>query len=678
MIVTVGGLRAGARGYRFRAELRQRRWAWVGVAAVIGLSAGLVLALVAGARRSDSAIERFVDGANAHEDLVISGIPGTFDFAAVDLDRVAGLPGVADSQEAIVLAGAGRTEDDLLIDSSTVNFLADPSGRIGRELNRFKVLDGRLADPDDPHEVVAAFRAAETFDLEVGSTLDVNMLDEQELQGIFGGQTTFDELSTAEPRERFEVVGVVVEAGGLAPPAPDDTTTLWLTPAAADRFGSSSIVQTLLVQLEGGPESEGAFLDDLERLGGGQPVLTISTPDDAANADRGLRPIVRALALTALLLAVVTAFVVGQVLSRQASAEAGDDPALRALGWTTRDLLRIRTTKALVIGFASAVMAVVTAIALSPLFPLGLARIVEPDPGVDVDGAVLVVGAVGVLVLVAGLASLTGWWDLRRATRRALRRPSRLVGAVSQSGAPPPIAVGTSLAVQAGDAGSAPPVVSAGATVALGLGTVAAVLAFMASLGHLTDTPTLYGWNWDIELGQEFSTELEDADVAWLGDDPAIEALAVGTTASLTVGEERIDAYAVDDVVGAIEPSLLSGRRAEGPDEIVVSPDVGDVGDDVTVQFAGQAADLEIVGHAAVPRAQALLTFEGLQRIAPESPRQTALVVLRDGADQQAFVDRAVERARLHRPGHRHARAAGRPRELRPGRRGARRGGRLR
>src|SRR5205085_5607056 len=131
------------------------------------------------------------------------------------------LPGVADSQEATVLGGAGRTDEGRLIDSSTVNFLVDPSGRIGHEFDHFKVLDGRLADPDEPNEVVAVFRAAEAFDLEVGSTIDVNLLDGEELGGIFSGATDFEEQSTVEPRERLTVVGIAVEAGSLAPPAPD-------------------------------------------------------------------------------------------------------------------------------------------------------------------------------------------------------------------------------------------------------------------------------------------------------------------------------------------------------------------------------------------------------------------------------------------------------------------------
>jgi len=65
------------------------------------------------------------------------------------------------------------------------------------------------------------------------------------------------------------------------------------------------------------------------------------------------------------------------------------------------------------------------------------------------------------------------------------------------------------------------------------------------------------------------------------------------------------------------------------------------VGDVLAVQFGDARADLEVVGQAAVPRSEAMLTFEGLRQLAPRTGRQTALVELEDDADLQAFVDRA-------------------------------------
>ena len=65
------------------------------------------------------------------------------------------------------------------------------------------------------------------------------------------------------------------------------------------------------------------------------------------------------------------------------------------------------------------------------------------------------------------------------------------------------------------------------------------------------------------------------------------------------------------------------------------------MGSQVSAEFAGEVTELEIVGHAALPRAEAMLTFETLQRVVPDAARQTALVELRRGADREAFTDEA-------------------------------------
>ena len=280
------------------------------------------------------------------------------------------------------------------------------------------------------------------------------------------------------------------------------------------------------------------------------------------------------------------------------------------------------------------------AVALSPVFPIGLARIAEPDPGLDVDRTVLGIGVL-VVVLVASLLAASALWSERhRSPTRAARRSSRAVSLLTGAGAPPEVVTGTGLAMQPGPRGSGT-VRAAVATVALGLATVIAVVGFMASLDHLTGTPALYGWNWDVELGQEFSDALTREDIAWLNDNPDVTALAVGSSVNLDLGGRRVNAYAVDDVVGTVEPSLLAGRPAEDVGEVVVTPDLGAVGSELSAEFGGEVTELEIVGHAALPRAEAMLTFETLQRVVPDAARQTALVELREGADREAFTDDA-------------------------------------
>ncbi len=640
-----GGSASSVR-YRFAADLRHRRLAWLGIAVIIGLSAGVVIALVAGARRSDTAVDRFIEYADPQEHLVISGIPTVFDFAEVDVDEVAELPGVADSQRIGVLSGAGRTDGGLLVDSGNVNFLADAGGRVGTTFSRFKFLDGRPADPADPREIVAVFRTAEAFDLEVGSTIDMNFFDQDELRQVFTpleeGGSTFAALSTEEPLERLEVVGIVVSAGEMAPPEGDATTSIWMTPAAAEEFGDSELVQTVLVDLEDGAAGSRAFLERVESLGGGRPVYSTSTAEDAAVADEGVTPVVRALFLAAALLGVVTVLVAGQVLARQAATESGDDRTLRALGWTRGDLLRLRVAKASMIAAVAALTASVVAVALSPVFPLGLADLVDPDRGVRVDGVVTMVGFVAVVVAVALLSAVTGWWQLRRSVEGAVSRPSRIVGAVTTAGAPTPLVAGTAMAFQSPARGTPAPVWAAAGTMVLGVSTVIGVLCFMASLGRLTETPRLYGWTWDVAIGQEFSPELSFADLRWLREAPEVDALAIGTKARFETDRGPVEVYAVGGELGGLEPSLIDGRAARGLGEAVVTPELGDIGDRLTARFAGVQTDLVIVGHTAIPAADAVVTFETLRELAPESARQIALVDLRPGADADAFVDRLV------------------------------------
>ena len=76
-----------------------------------------------------------------------------------------------------------------------------------------------------------------------------------------------------------------------------------------------------------------------------------------------------------------------------------------------------------------AAVAVVVAVAASPIFPLGLGGEAEPDPGVRVDGLVLGLGAVAVVFVIAGRALLTAWSQVRAARRPRRAAPADAVAA---------------------------------------------------------------------------------------------------------------------------------------------------------------------------------------------------------------------------------------------------------
>ena len=58
---------------RFRSEARWRWRGWLALAVLVGVGGGAVLGIVAGARRTDSAYERFVAESSPADYLVASG-----------------------------------------------------------------------------------------------------------------------------------------------------------------------------------------------------------------------------------------------------------------------------------------------------------------------------------------------------------------------------------------------------------------------------------------------------------------------------------------------------------------------------------------------------------------------------------------------------------------------------
>ncbi len=68
---------------------------------------------------------------------------------------------------------------------------------------------------------------------------------------------------------------------------------------------------------------------------------------------------------------------------------------------------------AVAVALGGAVLALVVAVAASPLLPVGLARLAEPDPGVSVDGVALGTGLVATVVLVMTMAGVAARWSSR-------------------------------------------------------------------------------------------------------------------------------------------------------------------------------------------------------------------------------------------------------------------------
>ena len=115
----------------------------------------------------------------------------------------------------------------------------------------------------------------------------------------------------------------------------------------------------------------------------------------------------------ALLAAIAGLAVIAQALSRQAGVETETYRTLSALGFGSNGLIELGLVRAFAIGCAGAVGAMLVAFALSPLAPVGEARVAEPDTGLAFDGVVLGLGA----VTIAFVVLLLGLWPALRESR---------------------------------------------------------------------------------------------------------------------------------------------------------------------------------------------------------------------------------------------------------------------
>src|SRR5207302_2764579 len=128
-----------------------------------------------------------------------------------------------------------------------------------------------------------------------------------------------------------------------------------------------------------------AHLAELNRSTHGGLGIEFSQPQQTAGVQQATRTQAISLWALAILLAIAGLAIFSQALARQAFLESVEYPRLRAIGVSPRQLWAVGTIRACVIGIVGATVATGVGLALSPLFPVGIARIAEPHPGFALD-----------------------------------------------------------------------------------------------------------------------------------------------------------------------------------------------------------------------------------------------------------------------------------------------------
>ncbi len=662
--------------YRFRATLRHRLGGYVALAVLVGLIGGIAMASMTAARRTDSSYPDYLASTNPSGLIIQPNSNGSQAETAAQAYRVyeqlltelRHLPHVrglatADAYNAALLTPRGGFGTVLF---TQVQLVASSDGMFASQ-DRLTIVQGRKAVR--PDEVVATSRAAATLHLHAGSRLRIGIWADSSHAGLPPIYRKLDLTVTGIGVVSTQVVQDDIDA---------DRTGFLIGTPALDRELMPCCYATSYVglRLTGGGRYDAVVGQDYVNLtstspyfaGGAAQLLQLlevyNTSAIEAAAQRAIRPEAIALGVFGLIAGLAALIIGAQSISRQLRAAGDDAEILRALGAGPAAATADGVLGILAAVVAGALLAVAIAIGLSPFSLFGPVRQAEPGRGIYLDWTVLTLGALGLVLVLGGVAAVTGY---RQAPHRAAarQRPAGRGSAVVRAGLGAGLGAagvaGLRFALEPGRGRTAVPVRSVLTGAVLAVIVVTATLTFGASLSYLVSRPALYGWNFSYAL---YSTD------GWGPFPPSLttpllrrDRLVAASTGVyfLTV---QVDQQTVPAILSptrpAIGPRILSGHGLDGPGQIVLGPATlaqlhKQVGDQVTVQLGPVIRDarLRIVGTAALPALGDTLGIHpslstgailptgvvspaALNEAGPDSGPNAILIRLRPGVSQAA------------------------------------------
>jgi hypothetical protein len=482
--------------------------------------------------------------------------------------------------------------------------------------DRLTVVQGRMANPERPKEMVMDATAARLLDVHVGQVVTLGLYtDAQTNLPDFGTPSVHPVL-----RVPVKVVGIAVANNGVVE---DDI----------DRgYGTAVVTPAFLRRAIGVSPTAGApVLYALQLDHGGRNVTAVEqeitghlprgvthefhvTSRVVAEVELAVKP--EAIALGGFgAIAAAVALVLGiQAISRQLRVGGGERQVLRALGASPATTAADGLVAILFAVLVGSLVAVGLAAGLSPLFPLGPVRPVYPNHGFSLDWTVL---GLGFAVLVVGLGAAAIALAYRTMPNRAAgagaetTRSSRVVRGAEATGLSVSGVLGLHFALGTGRGGRTVPVRSALIGTVLAVVIVVAAFTFASGLSTLVSSPPLYGWNWNYALNpsndvppQSLKLLSHDSDVAaWSGFDYN-DFQVDGQTVPVLFGSPHAEAT----------PPILSGHGLNANNQIVMGAATlavlhKHVGDTVLLSYGAAAnapvylppTPLVIVGTATFP-----------------------------------------------------------------------------
>ena len=624
----------------FRLDLRRRWRSLLVLALLVAVATGTVLAALAGSIRGGSAVDR----------LLAQTLPATVEVLPndpeFDWDVVRAMPQVAAVAEVAWSA--------YQVDGVPAGQPVPLDDRALRTVELPVVLDGRLADPSRPDEVVVTSGFVETTGKGVGESVTIVLYEPDTLDSLW----LDPDLAPDGPVVEAEIVGVV--RSYLLADGPEETQGVLIpsagllgayTPNLLGASGAGAMVSGL-VRLDDGGDAIPEFTADLAEVTGRGNIDVWSHVGSVAYEQGIVGFEANALLAFAVAAGVAAVFLVGQTVARYAASATAELDVLRSLGMTPRASRWAAASGPVLSALVGALLGVAGAIVASRWFPSGAASWLEPAPGIDVDLQVLVPGLVGVPLLVAA-GALGAAWFAQRSTE--LSRRSAIVSSAARAGAPVAMVVGAGFALEPGQGARAVPVRPALVGAVVGVTGVLAALTFSSGIDDAMANPARYGQVHQLEATLGFDgTDVVPADelLVLIAGDPDVVAVNDSRSAVARQAGVQTTVYTLDPVGRAIDAVVTSGRLPTGPDEIVLAPysaaEAGvTVGD--TIELAGTRGDREltVTGLGFVPEGEqnyyntgAWVTGAAYDELFDGFLFHTAHVVVREEADPAVVLDR--------------------------------------
>ena len=323
--------------YRFRATFARRWGGLLAIVLLIGLTGGLAMGAIAGARRTQSSFPAYLASTNPSDLLVVHNdsvtdlnvSDGSFLRTLSHLPHVKSIESVHGVSE-LLLGPDGTPAHDpaSLLFNSSAQVVGNINGEFSNQ-DRPTVIQGRPADPKRADEMVMSADAAALLHLHVGSVVHFGFYtDAQTLENGYG---------TAEEKPRLQLgvklVGIVKFHYEVIR---DDTDRelrfVLLTPALTDPLTKCCTATPIAgVKVDGGSRYDTTVDSEITQHLQNSSVIKIVGIEEAT-AERGIEPQSIALGVFGAIAALAALLIAGQAIGRQLRAGSDELDALRALG----------------------------------------------------------------------------------------------------------------------------------------------------------------------------------------------------------------------------------------------------------------------------------------------------------------------------------------------------------